>query len=144
VTANILRKLTAFESFGLLLLRGSGGLFLSLLHGWRKINGLYDYLIHGEAWRFVHTVESLGFPMPIFFASLAALIEFLGGLLFAVGLFTRYVAILIALTMTVAVYRHLISDMRYELAALFLLISLYMTVRGPGRFSLDRVLKTDH
>jgi putative oxidoreductase len=144
VFAFLLRKLSAFEQFGLLLLRAGSGIFLAFLHGWRKLDGLYNHLVHDESWRFIQTVELLGFPIPFIFASLAAIIEFIGGLFLAVGFYTRYAAVLIGIVMTVAMYRHLISDMRYELASLFLLITIYFAVRGPGRFSIDRVLKKDH
>jgi putative oxidoreductase len=140
---SFLNRFASFEHFGLLLLRAGSGLFLSFLHGWGKITSLWDHLIHGADWGFPNTVASLGFPFPLFFAALSSIVEFLGGLLFAAGLYTRYVALLIFINMSVAVYRHLISDMRYELAALFLLISIYILFRGAGRFSCDRFFKTD-
>jgi putative oxidoreductase len=139
---SFLSRLSAFEQFGLLLLRVGSGLFLAFLHGWGKITSLWGHLFRGEDWGFPGTVASLGFPFPLFFAGIATFVEFIGGLLFAAGLYTRYVSLLIAITMSVAVYRHLISDMRYELAALFLLISLYLLFRGAGRYSCDRFFKT--
>ncbi len=138
-----LSRLSAFEQFGLLLLRVGGGLFLAFLHGWGKMTGLWGYLFKGDDWGFPNSVASIGFPIPFFFAALSTLTEFIGGLMFAAGLYTRYVAVFIVINMSVAVYRHLISDMRYELAALFLLISFYILLRGAGRYSCDRFFKTD-
>ncbi len=138
-----LSRLSVFEQFGLLLLRVGSGIFLAFLHGKGKITALWNHLYHAEEWGFPDTVASLGFPFPLFFAGVVAIVEFVGGILFAAGLYTRYVAALIVINMSVAIYRHLISDMRYELAALFLLISLYILFRGAGRYSFDRFFKTD-
>jgi putative oxidoreductase len=138
-----LSRFSAFEQFALLMLRAGSGIFLALLHGWNKITALFGHLFSGDEWRFIDTVSSLGFPIPVVFAAVVSLVEFVGGLLFAIGYYTRYVALLIAITMGVAVYRHLISDMRYELAALFLLITLYILTRGAGRYSFDRFLRQD-
>ncbi len=107
------------------------------------MTGLWGHLIKGEEWGFPNSVASIGFPIPLFFAAVSTLTEFIGGLTFAAGLYTRYVALFISINMSVAVYRHLISDMRYELAALFLLISFYILLRGAGRYSCDRFFKTD-
>ncbi len=104
---------------------------------------LWNHLFRAEEWGFPDTVASLGFPLPLFFAGVVAVVEFVGGLMFAAGLYTRYVAALITINMSVAVYRHLITDMRYELASLFLLIALYILFRGAGRYSCDRFFKTD-
>lgn len=141
---SLISRLSAFEHFGLLLLRLGGGLFLALLHGWGKVRGLWAHLVFGEEWGFPNTVAWLGFPFPLFFAAIVAVVEFIGGLMLAAGVYTRYVAFFISVNMAVAVYRHLISDMRYELAALFLLIALYFLFRGAGRYSVDRFLKTSN
>ncbi len=137
------KKFSPLEPLGLLFLRAGAGIFLTFFHGWRKIGSLFAHLTSNEPWGFIDTVSSLGFPFPLFFATLAAVIEFVGGLFLASGFLTRFASFFIALTMCVAVYRHLISDMRFELAALFLLISFYFLVRGPGRYSLDRLLGKD-
>lgn len=138
-----LARLSVLEHFGLFALRAGSGLFLSFLHGWGKVTGLWAHAVHGESWGFADTVASLGFPIPLLFASISALTEFIGGLFFAAGLYTRYAAFFISINMGVAVYRHLITDMRYELAALFLLISLYILIKGAGRYSIDRFLTID-
>lgn len=125
----------------LALLRATGGLFLLLFHGWGKIASAVDYVFLGEPWRFVSVVASLGFPFPGFFAVLAALAEFVGGLLLAVGLFTRPAAAAIAATMAIAAFRHLSTDMRIELPVLYLLIAAIFLVSPTNPFSLDGKLK---
>jgi len=140
---SLLARFSTFEQFGLLLLRVGSGLFLAFLHGKGKMISLWNHLFRGDEWGFPDTVASLGFPFPLFFAGVVAFVEFIGGIMFAAGIYTRYVALLITINMGVAVYRHLISDMRYELAALFFLIAVYMLFRGAGRYSFDRFFKTD-
>jgi putative oxidoreductase len=139
----VLSRLSFLEQPALMLLRAGSGLFMAFLHGWGKIKGAWGHLVRGEDWGFPDSVSALGFPIPLLFAVLAALSEFIGGLLLAVGLYTRTAALFIAIVMSVAVYRHLTTDMRYELAALFLLVSFFFLVRGAGRLSLDRYLKTE-
>jgi len=113
---------------------------LATFHGWGKFMGAIDYLLRGQEWGFVIFVDAIGFPLPTFFALCAALAEFIGCVLLAVGLFTRYAAALVAITMSVAVFHHLRTDMGFELAALYLVISLFFVLAGAGRFSVDRWL----
>lgn len=114
---------------------------MAAFHGWGKVKSAYALLLHDQEWRFVQTVASLGFPFPMFFAMAAAIAEFFGGLLLAVGFLTRWAAGLIAITMLVAVYRHLTTDWRFELAALYLVIALLFLFGDPGRWALDTRLR---
>ena len=83
---------------GLLVLRLGAGLFMAFGHGFGKIP---------PSDGFIGGVEKLGLPMPIFFAWMAAFSEFLGGLLIALGLFTRPAAFFWICTMgTAAFIRH--------------------------------------
>src|SRR5688500_19525649 len=81
---------------GLLVLRAFAGLSLALAHGRTKLPPP-EKLVQG--------VESMGFPMPHFFAWCAALAEFGGGILLALGLLTRPAAAMILFTMGVAAFR---------------------------------------
>ncbi len=125
------------SDLGLLLVRVLAGGMLAMLHGWGKVQSAYALLVHEQEWRFVQTVASLGFPFPLFFALAAAVAEFFGGLLRAAGFLTRMAAGLIAITMLVAVSRHLTTDWRFELAMLYLVIALLFLLGGPGRWALD-------
>lgn len=122
---------------GLFLVRVCAGGMLAAFHGWAKVSSAYALLVHDREWRFVQTVAGLGFPLPTLFATAAALAEFLGGVLLALGLWTRWAAGAIAITMLVAVYRHLTTDWRFELAALYLVIALLFVLSDPGRWALD-------
>jgi putative oxidoreductase len=77
----------------------------------------------------------------------AAIIEFFGGLLVILGLFTRPVALLLCGEMAVAYFRvHAprgfwpITNMG-ELAVLYCFIFLYFFAAGPGPLSLDRMIR---
>jgi putative oxidoreductase len=106
------------------------GVLLSAAHGLPKV-------MDGVA-RHTNTVASLGFPSPSVFAWLSALTEFAGGLLIAVGLFTRPVALLAVSNMAVALYRHRADPFsRMEMPLLFLTVFVAMCLAGAGPWSLD-------
>ena len=68
----------------------------------------------------------------------AALAELVGGLLVALGLFTRPAAALAAFTMVVALYRHRVDPFgRMELALLYLSVLAAAVLIGGGPYSLD-------
>lgn len=89
---------------------------------------------------FAEGVGAMGFPIPLFFAWAAALSEFLGGILVAVGLKTRAAALFICMTMAVAFFiRHRLDPFKAkELALLYMGIAGALVLTGAGRFSLDR------
>jgi putative oxidoreductase len=142
------------EDWGLLVLRLSG-FGLALAHGLSKVMGLAAGTSQLPA-----AVEKLGFPIPYFFAWAAALGELLGGLMVAVGLFTRVGAALAAFTMFVAAFlqHHAFSKLlvnlrlRYvseetlkawgnpELALLYLAVLLAVLIMGPGRIAFDSAI----
>jgi len=119
---------------GLAALRVMAGLSMAFGHGLSKLP---------PPDRFVSLVKGLGLPLPEFFAWAAGLSEFVGGILLAVGLMTRPAAILIALTMTVAVFGHHADDPwgRTELAALFGSVAVCFACTGSGRFGFDHIVK---
>jgi putative oxidoreductase len=107
------------------------GLALALAHGLGKIP---------PPDRFVQGVVKMGFPSPEVFAWLAALAEFGGGLLLAVGFLVRPAALAIAFNMGVAAFvAHAADPFRTrEMALLFLALALVFLALGGGRFALDR------
>jgi putative oxidoreductase len=130
------------RDLGFLILRISVASMLATFHGWAKFSGAIAHIFRGQEWGFPQFVGSIGFPFPTFFALCAALAEFGGCILIALGLFTRYGAGLVAITMSVAVFFHLRTDFGFELAALYLVSSLFLVLAGPGNFSLDHWLST--
>jgi len=110
------------------------GLSLMLVHGAGKIPISDGFIEH---------IGSLGFPYPTFFAWAAALSEYAGAFLLAIGLFTRPASVLIAITMfTAAFINH--GDDPFGVAEksyLYLVISLLFVVLGSGRFGIDAIIR---
>ncbi|KFA89911.1 DoxX family protein [Archangium violaceum] len=117
-------------AIGWTLVRVVFGLTLALAHGLPKVTG--------DISRFAEGVAGLGFPIPLFFAWCAALAELVGGLLVALGLFTRPAAAFAAFTMVVALYRHRVDPFgRMELALLYLAVLAAAVLVGGGPYSVD-------
>jgi putative oxidoreductase len=124
-------------STGLLILRLVAGLAF-MFHGYGKITNPFGWM--GE-----------NASIPPIFQGLAALAEFGGGLAWMLGLLTPLASFGLACTMVVAAYMHAMvfgdsfvakgpGKGSYELASVYLCISILLLLAGPGRFSLDRFL----
>ncbi|NTX01129.1 DoxX family protein [Myxococcus sp. CA040A] len=117
-------------ALGWTLVRAVFGLVLGLGHGLPKVTG--------DMSRFAAGVAELGFPFPLFFAWCASLAELVGGVLVAVGLFTRPAAAMAGFTMLVALFRHRADPFgRMELALLYLTVMVAVALIGGGPWSLD-------
>jgi len=122
-------------SAGLLILRLFIGLGL-VAHGWQK------FFVFGVS-GFAGLLEKLGAPAPLSSAWLSASTELAGGLLIALGLFTRLAAVPLAINMTVAAFLahsgYFITNTppgrEYALNLAAILVALALT--GAGRYSLD-------
>ena len=116
-----------------LLLRLVAGGFL-VLHGVPKFGNLESV---------TGMVESLGFYPGSVWAPLLALTELLGGLLLAIGLFTRPAAFAAMIVLLVTVYFHWIFKAEgfagAEKSLLWAAILFYYAMHGAGRWSLDAV-----
>ena len=119
---------------GSALLRIFAGVAMALGHGLGKIP---------PAEGLIERAASLGFPAPSFFAWVAALSEFGGGILLAIGLLTRLSGFFIALTMLVALVGVHGSDPfpAQEKALLYLFIAIAFTIKGSGDWSVDSYLR---
>lgn len=80
-------------------------------------------------------------------ASMAGGAEFFGGLLLIAGLFVRPAALMLAITMVVAIATvHLqnglfMTNNGYEFSLALLVISVGLIYRGAGNLSLDRLVE---
>jgi putative oxidoreductase len=119
---------------GLLILRVFSGLALALAHGWGKVP---------PSPGFVGMIAGLGFPAPALFAWLAAIAEFGGGLLIALGLLTRPASLLVVGHFTLVVLVAHAGDAfgDRELPLFFLVTALLFLLAGPGRYSVDAALR---
>ena len=115
-------------------LRILAGAGMALGHGWLKLP---------VSEKFVEGVGDMGFPLPIVFAWAAALSEFLGGILVAVGFLTRPAAFFVMCTMMVAAFlRHSEgSFLDREGSLLYGAVFLLFTVIGASRLSIDALIR---
>ncbi len=131
---SLLKKLNATSplsaDLGLLIVRLWFGAVLAASHGYGKVMNISG---------FSENVAKLGFPVPIFFGSAAALSEFLGGILVAVGFMARPAAGAVLGTMFVAAFIVHADDPfgKKEFALSYAAAALAILVAGPGRFSID-------
>src|SRR5712671_6041137 len=84
-----------FQSCGIAVLRIVVGVVF-LMHGYQK---LFKFGFHGVTGMFSH----FGIPLPMLFAVVVTLVEFVGGILLITGLATRVPATLLAIDMFVAI-----------------------------------------
>jgi putative oxidoreductase len=121
------------ESIWMLVLRICSGAFM-LTHGIPKFNKILD----GD-WSFA---DPLGVGEEISLL-LAVFAEVLGAALLMLGLFTRPAALILSATMAVAAFiQHADDPFKIkEKALLYLLIYITVLVFGPGKYSVDKLVK---
>ena len=116
------------------------------LNSWRIVVG-FTFFTHGGqklfGWFGGNAVSE-----PVSLMGAAGVLEFIGGLAIIVGVRTQYVAFVLSGEMAFAYwYRHVGSgglwhwENRGELAAVYCLTFLVMSVLGGGDFSVDGLLK---
>jgi len=121
---------TTFESYAYAAMRIVTG-FLFLFHGLQKLFGMYG----GQA-------------MPLISrAGAAGMIELVGGVFVMLGLFTSPVAFICSGEMAFAYFlAHAPNGFwpivnRGELAVFYCFVFLYISARGAGPLSLDRIIR---
>ena len=122
---------------GLFILRVWSGLALALLHGLGKIRAPED---------FIAGVQDRGFPVPTLTGWMAIFGEFVGGILLALGLFTRPAGLWIMGVMAGAafvVHRASFSGeadlVKAEPALMFMAAGLCFLLTGSSRTGLDQI-----
>lgn len=126
-------------NIGWLLFRLHVGLSIAIHAGWPKMN-----TIAAPGW-FADQVAGLGFtfPSPAFWAATASWGEFVGGILIAVGLFTRFAALQLAFQFFVIAFLWYsnpepVTGMYFQ--QLFFWCYVLVTFAGGGRYSLDKLI----
>jgi putative oxidoreductase len=114
----------------LLIIRIVAGIVF-VLHGWGKLTG------NPSIEMFSGMVGNLGFPMPMFFAWVVALTEFLGGIALILGIFVRPAAVLLSIVMLVAFgmvkkFAFPAGDIDFTLLG----VSIALAITGPGHWSI--------
>jgi putative oxidoreductase len=125
--------------WGLLLLRVVIGLLFAG-HAMQKLAGWFGgYGLAGTGGFF----ESIGIKPGRTMALAAGLAELIGGLLFAFGLFTPLAALLIVITMAIAIVKvHgknglWVTQNGYEFNLVLIVVAVSVALIGPGDYSLD-------
>ena len=126
-------------NLGLLILRvGIGVLFF--IFGWQKLaGGEVVWAGVGGAMKFVGISA-----WPVFWGLLATIAEFAGGLLLIFGLFTRYAALSLVLTMIVAVILKVSLGgglVEFSSPLTMLLVNTFFLLYGGGVYSADQYLR---
>lgn len=123
---------SGLQKYAPLLLRlGLAAVFI--VHGWGKLTG-----IDGTASFF----GNVGIPLPAFSAWLVALVEFLGGILVLIGLYTKISAALLAIVMLVAMITVKFAKGfvgGWEFDFVLFLMSLALVFIGGSEYSVDKM-----
>lgn len=124
----------AMANWGLLLLRLGIGLNMMLSHGWGKLTRLGDSPIQ--------FADPYGFGQ-VTSLVLAVFAEFFCSLAVVLGFMTRAAVIPLATTMLTAIFIVHADDpwRRQEFALMFLIPFLTLLIAGPGRYSIDNLLR---
>jgi putative oxidoreductase len=123
-----------FTSLGLLLLRLAAGGMMLVGHGWGKL------INYGAKVSVFPDPLGVGSMMSL---SLAVFAEVFCSIAIILGLATRFAAIPLVITMSVAAFIIHADDpwQKKEFALLYLVPFLTLIFTGAGRFSLDSVIK---
>lgn len=124
--------------FAPLVLRLATG-FIFLMHGWQKLErGIPQTAAF---------LGFLGFPAPSIFAVVLIGAELIGGTLLILGLYTHWAAKVLAFVALVAFLTvhvskgFFVGDGGYEFIILIFAAAFSLMVTGPGRWSLDGLLR---
>jgi putative oxidoreductase len=148
----LLNKLTALHDkfFALVsYLQSPFLLFVRLYWGWQLAQ---------SGWGKLHNLDkvteffgSLNLPMPAQMAVAISCLEFFGGILLAIGLFSRLISLVLTINMIMAyvtadreaLFSFFSDPDKFSAAApyVFLIASLIILVFGPGKFCVDYVLR---
>lgn len=136
----LLNLMQSNNNYSSLLLRIPTGIIF-IAHGAQKLFGAFGgYGLEGTG----QWMASIGLEPGYFMALAAGSAEFFGGLAILIGLLTRPSALILAITMLVAIFSvHIsnglfMSNNGYEFGLSLLAISIALTITGGGAFSLDR------
>jgi putative oxidoreductase len=127
------------QNIGFLLLRLFVGLALcTVFEKFLPKNGIWG----PQEW-FIQDTANMGFPFPTFFAWVAVLSEFFGGIMLMLGLFTRPAALLNVLVTFTATFIYHDGDIGNSglLSFFFMITCICILLFGPGKFSIDYFIK---
>jgi len=131
------------RDLGPLILRGAGFL-LAATFGLQKIGWYWTAFHAGKsllAIGLAPLIGKMGFPIPVVLALWITFNESIGALLIGCGFLTRILAASAALGMAGALYTSVRLDEDWLRAALYLIVFVALALIGPGKFSVDYLIK---
>lgn len=132
------RQKSISHNIGFLILRFFVGLALcTVFEKFFPRNGIWG----PQDW-FIQDTASMGFPFPSFFAWIAVLSEFVGGILLMLGLFTRPAALLNVFVTFTATFIYHKGDIGGTglLSFFFIIMCLCILLFGSGKYSLEYLI----
>jgi putative oxidoreductase len=132
------------RDFGLLILRGAGFL-LAATFGLQKIGWYWTAFHAGKSLSAIGLpplIARMGFPIPVVLALWITFNESIGALLIGCGFLTKILAASAALGMAGALYTSVRLNEDWLRAALYLIAFVALALIGPGRFSVDHLIKS--
>jgi putative oxidoreductase len=108
------------------------------------------FLWHGSQKYFNYPPLPPGMVLPFYIVAFAGTIEFIGGILICVGLWTRWAAFLASGEMAYAywsvhAHRALLPLVNMgEIAVVYCFLFLFISAYGSGIWSIDSILKQKH
>ena len=128
------------SDFTSLITRITTGALMFYLHGLGKITSGQDkWEKLGSTVSDVIGIDSLAVPLGF----MASLSESVFAVFIVVGFYTRISTLFLGFTMAVAFNKHLFSEgfKSGEMALLYLILCIIIYFLGPGKFSVDRLIK---
>lgn len=128
----MLNVFLVFADWGITVLRIIFGIIF-VKHGWPKIKSLKDT---------AKNFGEMGFKPGVFWGTIVALLEFVGGWFLIFGLLTQLVSLLLVLQFLVILLflKRKAAFKDYEFDLLILAVALALMVLGSGNLSLDAIL----
>jgi putative oxidoreductase len=141
--SNLNKILSTNAGFDALALRIPAAIIF-IAHGAQKLFAWFGgYGLEGTG----QWMASIGLEPGYQMALLAGSAEFFGGIALLIGLMVRPAALVLAVTMLVAIYSvHFVNGLfmsanGYEFALALLAITVALLISGAGKFSVDHLLK---
>jgi putative oxidoreductase len=134
-----MRKLSIPEKY-----REYGVIFIRLIVGFHLIYGTQDNVFSfARMEEFAGFLSVRGVPFPLFSAFLSAYAQFICGILFLVGLATRYAAVVMVINFIAALVIAHIGDTYPNMfpALMMLAAACFFLVHGAGKVSFDSLLE---
>jgi putative oxidoreductase len=117
-----------------------GVIFLRLIIGWRLIVGTQDNVFSWDRMlEFRNFLDQHGVPSPLFAANVSVYAQFICGILYCVGAFTRPAAVIMIVNFTAALLiAHIGLTFEQSFDALMMLFgSVFFLYHGAGKISVD-------